>query len=307
MDDYTACVVSVDWHIVLFFVARVGDDTSYQKKFLATDLAFLIEKLQTSPGDAAFAYTSGKASLKEYTFSFSDSLVRVADKKQRTLIVPSRFTTTAGVTLDLPDQQDAATLYFAKDQQHVQLVDKITFTSLQDDPCAAVLRDADKIFSDEQRTLVLISDTPEAHLLSSQIATAVSDDLFQQKKLITVKDMISYDRSLLSLDDDLVLFLHVTSQNSPDDHVAIRYGMTTQKEKASAFSCRFVQAFREHDFLVRSPEQSSAIFLQENLNGIALGLDIALSDHSSYKDPSLIAALIRDVLSSTVVDQGGVS
>lgn len=286
------------------FVARVKDDTSFQKTYLATDLAFLIEKLQTSPGNVALIYTLGKVPLEDYTFSFKDALIRVADKKQRMLAAQSPFMQTPDITLRLPEQNNITALYFAKNQESLQLVAASDFIRLRDDPCIAILQDTGTLLSGDQQTLVLISDNPEAHLLSSQIATTISGDLFQNKKIITVKDAISYDRSQLSLDDDLVLSLHVRS--GEQDQVIINYGLTAQKQQAAALGCYFVDAFRKHGFSVAAPQQSSSAFLQENLNGIALGFDVALFDQSAYKNPSLFAVLIRDVLSSATIEHDGV-
>ncbi len=277
--------------VALFFFGyakQVAEKTLFEKRFLARDLALVLNTVQSVPGDVTLYYVEPSANLSRFRYHFENKLVTLSDSPNEVgTRVSYPFFTDSSLVSSLPSLDHPSQLVFIKTAHALHVSDHEDTALVERLSCSRVSQ-----LSLSKETLVLDSgDQMNSALVQVTDYLEAKSDFAKTTrtwKTELPENLYAQRLSLIEKDTSLVFGLDIQD----GDAITVVYPTDASSEQSKKLACLLLDQLAQNfpdAVLTSRPQQSSDDFLRINSEGLAVV--VVLGDESSvFADPSRLGS-----------------
>lgn len=272
------------------YIKDVKDDTYFQKTYVSKDLALLLNKIQSSPGNVQYHYFQENFKTSDFDFSFDKNYVGIYAKGSQNYKVGFPFFYNTLIVNNLDTIDTPRNLFIVKDDKTISFTDReAAFMQDTTKKCDAILR-KEHISKQGPKKIVLIT-TQESAVLTASIVERLDPTLFTKKEVITRNDALGYDLSTVTINDDIVLEIVIQTENVLQDELTVNYGRSANQDNAKYFACLLHNTLTGSNTLRGAGiTLSTDALLNKNINGVAARIHITANAESTLQENQEILA-----------------
>lgn len=278
----------------LFYINDIKKDTYFEKTFVAKDLAFLLQKIQSSPGNIKFHYFQENFQPENYDFSFDKNYVGIFEPGNYNYKIGYPFFTNTHLQNNFKGFEQPIELFIKKTKETIEFTNQQALTT--ETACEGIsLASSEKT----QKTIVFIANDEAANVLTGIIAEQLDQNKYPLKKTVTTKGNIGFDITQIQVDDDVVVELSIDkSKQVRKDELKITYGLFPETELGKSLACRSYQALsKQFDVFAMSVQPTQESLLTRNPNGAAIHIQLTGGEEATATNNlPMLAQVITDVL-----------
>jgi hypothetical protein len=266
------------------YIKDVKEDTYFQKTFVSKDLALLLNKIQSSPGNVQYHYFQENFKTSDFDFSFDKNYVGIYTEGSKNYKVGSPFFYNTFITNNLNTIDSPNNLFIVKDDKTISFTDRESaFMQGPTEKCDIILNQ-EHISKQQPKKIVLIT-TQESAVLTASIVEQLDPALFTKKEIITKKDALGYDLSTVTMNDDIVLEIVMQSENVLQDELTVNYGRSANQNDAKYFACLLHNTLTQSNTIDgKGIALSTDTLLNKNINGVAARIHIITKTGSTIQE-----------------------